>query len=145
MNQQEELKLQILTYRNFIIEADQKQQESFDKTVLTLSGGALGITFAFLKDIVGTNPIHPVLITLAWIFWGVSVSCTLISFFTSHLTLNKIIDHIDQNISADSIQKIYENSPEKSFKVLTNILNVTSAALFILGVILTAIFAFYNF
>ena len=64
------LDTKLLDYRNQIFDADQKQQESFDKTLITLSGGALGITFAFIKDIIGSNPIIcPILISIAWIRW----------------------------------------------------------------------------
>ncbi|WP_134984071.1 hypothetical protein [Xanthomonas axonopodis] len=45
-------------YRQWLVVAEQKAQEDYDKTVLTLSGGALGISFAFVKDIVGQNPIQ---------------------------------------------------------------------------------------
>ena len=48
-------------YRDFLIAAEQKSQEDYDKTVIALSGGALGISFAFATDIVGgqslTQPI----------------------------------------------------------------------------------------
>ncbi|WP_417913843.1 hypothetical protein [Candidatus Electronema sp. JM] len=34
---------QLAEYRKWIVAAEQKSQEDFDKTVLSLSGGALGV------------------------------------------------------------------------------------------------------
>ena len=59
-------------YREWLVVAEQKSQENFDKTVLTLSGGALGISFAFLKDIVGPQPIIlSVFLLTAWFAWEI--------------------------------------------------------------------------
>lgn len=41
----------------FLRDADQQAQTDYEKTVLSLSGGALGISFAFVKDIVGSKPL----------------------------------------------------------------------------------------
>ena len=45
-------------YRAHLVSAAQKAQEDFDKTLLALSGGALGVSFAFVKDIVGDGSVH---------------------------------------------------------------------------------------
>jgi len=37
-------------YRTHLVAAEQKAQEDYDKTVISLSGGALGISFAFIVD-----------------------------------------------------------------------------------------------
>jgi len=40
------------SYRDLLQELSVKSQEQYDKTVITLSTGALGLSFAFIKDIV---------------------------------------------------------------------------------------------
>ncbi len=73
-------------YRNHLVLAEQKSQDDFDKTVLSLSGGALGISFAFVKDMIGENPIvHPTWLWLSWVIWAFSSLAVLASFFMSHL------------------------------------------------------------
>jgi hypothetical protein len=37
-------------YRSLLVQTWQKAQDDFDKAVLSLSGGALGVSFIFLKD-----------------------------------------------------------------------------------------------
>ena len=39
-------------YRQQLITLEQKSAESFDKTVIALSGGALGLSLTFVKEIV---------------------------------------------------------------------------------------------
>lgn len=38
-------------YRQTLINLEQQMQSTYDKAVMTLSGGALGISLAFLKDV----------------------------------------------------------------------------------------------
>ncbi|MDD5774068.1 MAG: hypothetical protein PHX78_11450 [bacterium] len=90
-------------YRNHLVAAEQKAQEDFDKTVLSLSGGALGISFAFIKDIVGAGPFEKLFFLLfSWISWSSSIIIVLLSFFFSHLALRQAINQVDKKISTTS-------------------------------------------
>ena len=42
--------------RKDYVESEHHAQDQFDKAVLTLSGGAFGVSFAFMNDVVGTVP-----------------------------------------------------------------------------------------
>ena len=44
-----------IEYRKDLIALEQRAQEAYDTTLLTLSGGALGVSFAFVKDFLGTQ------------------------------------------------------------------------------------------
>jgi hypothetical protein len=69
-------------YREHLVQALQKAHEDFDKTVLTLSGGALVVSITFVKDIVGPGSvIHKGLLMLSWFCWGISVTSVLISYY----------------------------------------------------------------
>src|SRR5690242_8681658 len=82
-------------YRKHCVTAEQKAQEDFDKWVLTLSGGGLGTSFAFIKDLIGTGPLaHPLLLFSAWSAWAVSIVATLASFFFSQLALRTAIRQV---------------------------------------------------
>mgnify|MGYP006172313013 CR=1 FL=1 len=79
-------------YRQSLIEAEKQGQDSFDKTVLSLSGGALGISFVFIKDIIGVGAIVlPHLLLAAWVCWALSMLAILVSFYTSNRALRKAI------------------------------------------------------
>ena len=47
-------------YRNGLIAAEQKSQDDYDKTIISLSGGALAISVVFIKDIMGNS--EPILV-----------------------------------------------------------------------------------
>ena len=125
-------------YRATLIDAEQKAEDDFDKTVLTLSGGSLGITFAFIKDIIGNKPVvDSALIFYAWLAWGVSISAVLLSYYFSGLALRKAIRQVDNG-------KIYKTQPGGWYDSATAILSAVSGLSFFTGVVLAALFAHLN-
>jgi len=131
-------KNEMADYRKHLVAAEQKAQEDFDKTVLSLSGGALGISFVFLKDVVGPSAISkPDLLFAAWVSWGLSTFFVLTSYYTSHLALRKAIDQVDAgSISASSVGGI--------FRHVTAFCNAAGAVLFLAGVCSITFFASAN-
>jgi hypothetical protein len=126
-------------YRKTLQMTEQQMQAEYDKSVLTLSGGALGISMTFLKDIVLTKGgiQGGCFLLMAWIFWGMSITCTLYSFYTSTLAFRKAIKQTDEG-------KIYSELQGGYFQLITNILNFSSGLLFLIGVIFIVIFTSYN-
>jgi hypothetical protein len=132
-------------YRSHLITSEQKAQEDFDKTVVSLSGGALGVSFAFLKDIIGDHPItNKGLLFSSWICWGLSITLVLFSYFTSHLALRKSIRQFDDAVKNATIEKIYTQRPGGKFSLITAILNALGGLLFFVGVLLIATFVWHN-
>lgn len=123
-------------HRKHLVSAEQKAQEDYDKTLVSLSGGALGISFIFLKDIVGlVNVNQKYLLFISWLCWGISIMLVLFSFFTSILALRKAIAQCDSQ----------EEEPIKElaggvFAKVTNVLNISGGILFFVGILLIAIF-----
>jgi predicted phage tail protein len=125
-------------YRQWLISAEQKAQDDFDKAVLSLSGGALGISFIFVKDIIGPGVIHdPAWILLAWLSWAFSSLAILSSFFASHLALRRAIKQCDDG-------SIYRQTPGGIFSSVTRNLNALGATLFVVGVCFMAAFIYSN-
>jgi len=125
-------------YRKWLVAAEQKSQEDFDKTVLSLSGGALGISFVFLKDVVGPKEIVlSGFLLAAWLGWAFSTFAVLTSYYLSHLALRRAISQVDCGT-------IYKQTPGGVFNCLTAILNATGAVLFLVGVCCITVFAGAN-
>ena len=58
-------------YRRLLQELENKAQDQYDKTVILLSTGALGISFAFLKEIVKLETAVMIHFLIgAWICWA---------------------------------------------------------------------------
>lgn len=75
-------------YLKCLMESEFQAIDQFDKTVLALAGGAFGVSFAFLKDIVHPNAVvSKHYLVWAWIFWGITLTGNLTAFYFSHLSM----------------------------------------------------------
>jgi hypothetical protein len=120
-------------YRKHLVDTRQKSQDAYDKTVLALSAGALGVTISFVKEIVGGHPVLLRLLLVAWICWGISCATVLYSHFSSVAAHNEAIAALDEN-----------REPNIGSDKATKILNLVSGALFLLGLLLFCVFAYIN-
>jgi hypothetical protein len=133
-----ELDESLREYRSHLVTAYQKAIEDYDKAVMSLSGGALGVSFAFVKDFIGTgHVVNKFLLFSAWMCWGISVASVISSFFVSHLSLKRAIKQVDAG-------KAYEQTPGGRYARITAILNASGGSLFLIGVILIASFVWKN-
>ena len=127
----------LTSYRDHLVLARQKAVEDADKTVLSLSGGALGVSFAFLNDVAGPNPMALPLLVTAWSMWGISIVVVLTSYFFSFKTLTKTIAQVD----ADTV---YKEKPGGWFAPATIVCNLLGGVSFALGVLFIGLFVANN-
>jgi len=131
-------KKQIEKYREVLVAAEQEAQRHYDKTLLWLSGGALGVSITFVKNIVGPQALSRAgLLLLSWIFWTVSLTCVLVSFYTSRRALRKTVEQVDSD-------KVHEERPGGCYTTLTEGFNIGGAVFFLLGVVHMIAFVYCN-
>jgi hypothetical protein len=125
-------------YRDFLIAADQKASEAYDKTIMTLSGGALGLSISFLKDLIGRS-MRVSIQRLEWSWGCLSFSLLLIlaSMLFSQWALRKTITQVDDGTVGDG-------RVGGRFSLLTGALNVISGLSCVAGIGLLAWFSFAN-
>jgi len=125
-------------YRNSLISAKQNAQNSFDKHLISLSGGSLGISIAFIKNIIGDKQIicSQYLLT-SWILWTLSIALMLASFFTSRLAFDKAIYQVDN-------KTIRKEHPGGAWDKTTSVLNALGGICFLYGLIFIIIFVSLN-
>ncbi len=125
-------------YRAQLLDYAKQSQTSYDSTLITLSGGALGISFAFVNQFIGNAPIRgmPLLMT-AWICWVISLGAMLFSFYSSNRALQKVVEAIDKGESLSE-------RPGGRLDELTGGLNAISGILLVVGVIVVVWFALLN-
>ena len=129
-----EFEQQLFQYRTSLLDLEQKMQASFDKAVMALSGGALGLSFTFLRDVAKANPLNfSRCLLAAWICWGLSVTCVLCSFLTSAIALR----HATKQTYAKLIDIEIVGG---RFNTITKYLNYAGGALFFLGLVFIVIF-----
>ena len=124
-------------YRRHLVEAEERSQAQFDKTVLTLSGGALAVSFTFLKDIAGPAPQQTGWLIGAWIAWTVSSVCVLIAFYFSRWAIRKTIKQVDRN-------RVHGELPGGAWTILTESFNAVGALSFAVGVSAIIVFVKLN-
>jgi len=126
------------SYRDHLVLAGQKAQEDYDKAVLALAGGGLGISIAFIEKVIGPGSlVHPSLLELAWLSWAGSITMVLFSYFISRLALRRAIDQVDRG-------EIHTTRPGSWLAIVTEAANVMSGLLFVVGVFLISYFALLN-
>lgn len=131
-----------LEERRELIHAERLMYQSFDKAILTLSAGGLGISITFINQI-APNPIvnTKCLIISAWIFFSLSIFSTLISFLTSQIACRQQIEICEELLLHN---KFGDNSRISKLAMVTKWLNYVSIFFFLLGVITLASFCLKN-
>jgi hypothetical protein len=125
----------IESYRRDLLECDNNSIGEYDKAVMTLSGGAIGLTFAFLKD-VGTLQ-HIIFLLAAWTFWGISITCVVFSHYFSHLAMRHALKSLND-------KKLIYHKPGGCWDTAINILNPVAGGLFLAGLVSLLFFVSYN-
>jgi hypothetical protein len=109
----------------------EKATEAFDRAIMTLAGGALAISIAFIHD-VARHPRHVWVVGLSWLCFAASLLLILVSFLTSERAVVKMIERGDAG------------DEEIGRGRLTDVVNWGSAGTFIVGVVLLVTFAWLN-
>lgn len=119
----------ITKYRDYLVLAHQKGQESYDKTIMYLSGGALAISFSFLSQVVGSGPLRlPWMLLFAWFCWAFSIAAVAFSFLASIRAHRRAIDTVDSgNPYARKLGGIADR--------IATVLNLSGGGLFLLGLV----------
>jgi hypothetical protein len=117
--------------RKRLTDLHEKATDAFDKAVMTLSGGALGISIAFIHD-VAHHPKDRGIIAASWAAFSLSLLLILWSFLSSERAVVKMVHQHDHEVGDIPRGK------------MTDLLNWGSAGAFVLGVVLLVIFACLN-
>jgi hypothetical protein len=134
----EALSARLKAYRKSQLEKANLAQAEYDKLVVTLSGGALGVSFTFLKDVAKKHSLlHTEYLFSSWVCWGLSVACILASLYTGILSLRRAVNQVDSGT-------IYMQRPGGLFALLTLMLNPIAGFLFIFGLVFIIIFVYMN-
>jgi hypothetical protein len=123
-------------YRKLLQELETDQQRTFDTTVISLSGGALGVSFAFVKDFIApSSAIDYCYLLAAWYCWAFSIMAMLTSHFVSVEMLRSAMRALDA-----------KETPKRAAWLdrVTFGLNIAGGVSFVAGVVLLAAFVGVN-
>ena len=123
------------SYRDQLLKLEEKAQATFDKTLVTLAGGALGVSFAFVKDLLGGHIASaPGYLLGAWVLWTVSLASTLTSHYSSAAALRRTVSRLDEG----------REEPTNWLDKTTSSLNALALVAFLAGLVLAGIFVARN-
>lgn len=132
-------------YKEFKTEIEKRQvssSENFDKSVLTYSSWALGISIAFLKDFVPiTIADYPWALYTSWIVFVLTIAATTISFLISYKGLEVSLHHAAKYYLEENSEYL---NKDNGYNICVTWLNLFSAMAFIVGLIFTLVFVYAN-
>jgi hypothetical protein len=146
-----------LQERNATIESEKGQSDLFDKSILTLSSGALALSLGLFSAKSGSQtPNITEAIVISWICYGSSILSTLLSFKASigayrreRASIDKQYrqeagEAMDQQADADQAQDLQTVQRKAGRWGLITALNVVSVVSFVLGTVTFAWFLIGN-
>jgi hypothetical protein len=134
-----------LEERKSLIDAEREQSRLFDKAILTLAGGAFGLSMTFIKEIISDQKPNQIYwLVLAWAFFCASMLSTLISFLTSQEACSKQRISLDVDYFGDRTEQDGKIDRSNTAAICTKCLNVLSMLTFIAGTIFLSIFSIVN-
>ena len=130
-----------LDERRSLVDAEREVSERFDRWVITLSAGALGLSITFVKQIAPKPKAATVwCLGLSWIAFGITLLLMLLSLILSQSALRRQREILDADYRELEGARDDKNIPA----VYTNYLNWASVVLFIVGVVLLGTFTILN-
>jgi len=126
--------------RKLLINAELESAKSFDKAILTLSAGAIGLSITFIQQLAPTLQAEK-LLCVAWSGFILALLSTLSSFLLSQSALRKQREILDKDYEGKQSTQELKNWQA----TITNWLNWLSIIFFIVGVIHLALFSINNF
>ncbi len=157
---QGEERKEILEQRKLLIDLQNQSSQSFDKMLVTLSGGALTLSITFIRQTVPEAlPGTTTSLALAWLFLLLSLLASLFSLFTSQYGLMKACDDLDreylgviqvQSPKTNLLIQVCKRAGGKFSSIVadrmtTHWLNIASIIFCVVGVGLLALFVVLNF
>ncbi|WP_027853383.1 hypothetical protein [Marinobacterium litorale] len=126
------------SYRTMLIEVVHNLNSSFDKLVVTLSGGALAVSITFLKDVISIEQIvQPWLLLTAWGLFVFSLASILGEILFGMEAYKLALRQLDDGT-------IYEGRPGKLFSALSCWLQRLAIITLVSGLLLLSVFTLVN-
>lgn len=129
-------------HRAELLERQRSNSESYDKAILTLSSGALGLSLTFIKDLLPTSkPLWMGVLYGSWMLLTAAIITTVASFLLSSAAINQAIEQGAEYY----LHKKGEAFARTKLSIAVDAINYTSGAFFVVGILLTVLFVRINF
>lgn len=132
-------------YRKLLQVVVDKSEEEFEKKLIYIAAGALGLSFTFISDIVNiaTSELLYILI-VGWVSLIGCICLNLTSHILSKNKANKTISDIDEFILSDNNDDTILRKKIHKRNKNTDCANYITIGMLILGIICIVLFVSYN-
>ncbi len=128
--------------RELLFNSKLEQSKMFDKYIFTISSVALGLSLTLIKDVF-KNPGWDFLLALAWLFFIISVLCSLLSFYFSQKVIDEHLEILNEYIGS-LLNNIEFMDKEVKFSKFVDVANLISFLFLALGLLILFIFYIKN-
>ncbi len=127
-----------LEYRNLLISTQHQLNDSYDKLVVTLSGGALALSITFLKDIVSLKDAEFVwMLILSWSLFILSLASIFGEILFGIEAYKKAVTQLDEDtIRSEKVGGLFSS--------LTKWFSRIAAVSLVVGLLTISLFIFLN-
>lgn len=131
-----------LAYRQELVQSAEEYSRSYDKYVLTLSSGGLGLSILVLKGVANTAAVSEIWLIASWILFGISIISTLFNFPLARRVCKSYVKQWDRWwVDGEITEKVKLHSYAAG---LSDGLDILSGLAFVGGSIALFVFAFKN-
>jgi hypothetical protein len=124
--------------RKILVDADREAARTFDKAMVTLSGGALALSIGFI-DKIAPEPQHERFLIAGWAGFIAALLCTLFSLLTSQHAMKRQIAICESVFMDDG-----SGAASNGWAIATLILNIAAIVIFVVGVAMLVTFSSMN-
>jgi len=127
-------------YRQHLTQTYEELSVGYGRTLVTLAGGALAISMAFVKDMIGSNEgtAGRGFLILAWVCWTISLCSVLSGYYFGREAARYAIGQYDR----DELRAENGKRPGGPWAVAVNLLGILALVAFTLGVISFLVFVY---
>lgn len=132
-------------YRDLLQKAVDKSENEFEKHLLYIAAGALGLSFTFISEIINIIDSRFIWLLIAgWISLILCILINLLSHIHSKTMLNRTINLIDKYLVGDILHdNELRNNIDKMNKKISHI-NTSTILLLVIGIALIIVFTSLN-
>lgn len=130
-----------LRHRHFLNETMHDQAKAFDKGILSLSSGALGLSILFMERLAPKPVLCKLILAVSWFLFAFAILATLYSFLVSQRVHRELIAEWD---AMQSTHMVPRTGVKDRLDMCVKWLNRLAALLFFFGVFTMVIFATVN-
>ena len=129
-------------YRRDLLGRQLSNAVQYDKAILSLSTGALGLSIGFIKDIVPLERALAIwLLILSWTLFGAAIIGTVVSYPIGQKAINVQLGYAEKYYLEKNDQYFKKRNP---WSVAILCIGIVSSVAFVIAVILTIIFVSLN-